>query len=125
VIFDASAILALLFEEPGAEVALQHLRAEPPAVSAVNMAEAVGKLVDLGVPLDSDAVPLQFVQAVVPFTAEQAAIAGRLRRETRSLGLSLGDRACLAAAIVTSQAIVTADRAWASLDVGPTIHLVR
>jgi PIN domain nuclease of toxin-antitoxin system len=62
---------------------------------------------------------------MVPFDEEQAFLAGSLAAHTHSLGLSLGDRACLALASGTGATAVTADRVWKSLDLGMKIQLVR
>ena len=62
---------------------------------------------------------------VVPFDARQAIIASDLRPSTRHLGLSLGDRACLALANSLGAPVMTADRAWAALDVGISITVIR
>jgi PIN domain nuclease of toxin-antitoxin system len=67
------------------------------------------------------ALPVEFVD----FDFALAAIAGRLRAATRSLGLSLGDRACLALAIERNCPVMTADRSWAKLNLGIPIQLVR
>lgn len=65
------------------------------------------------------------VQQAVDFTAEQAKIAGDLVAQTRSLGLSLGDRACVALGILLRAPIYTADKAWKKLNVGVRIHVIR
>ena len=62
---------------------------------------------------------------VVPFDEEQAYKAGLLRQTTRSQGLSLGDRACLALAHSLGLPAITADRAWSNLNVGVEVILVR
>ena len=117
---DSSAILALIKNEPGADVTASAL---PGAlISAVNITEVVSKLIDLG----SSMEPLDLALAeakveIVPFTETQARLAGELRRTTKSRGLSLGDRACLALARERGLTAVTADAAW----VGATDVAVR
>jgi len=96
------------------------------AGSAVNVAEVHTKLVSRGGDADEaweDA--LSAVGEVVPFTAEQARIAGGLVKQTRSLGLSLGDRACLALGIALKAPVYTTDRTWKNLNVGVRIHVIR
>jgi len=97
-VLDASALLAVMFGEPGAEPILEIL---PGAViGAVNLAEVVAKLQERGVPdaeIDRNIAELDL--PVIPFDAGQAMSAGKLRTRTRGLGLSLGDRACLALAM--------------------------
>jgi PIN domain nuclease of toxin-antitoxin system len=114
VVLDASALLALLQNEPGAEVVADLLPAG--AMSAINLSEVVAKLMDHGMPQDDarealDGLPID----IHPFDRDDAFAAGELRRVTRGAGLSLGDRACLALAMRLGVAAVTADRAWASL----------
>lgn len=117
IILDASAMLALLFDEPGAEVVRQHLEEGQAVIGSVNLAEVTARLLDRGL---SEAEADDACQAcrlgVLPFTHEQALLSGKLRPSTRSLGLSLGDRCCLALALTHPGATVaTSDRAWKSL----------
>ncbi|MEZ0498126.1 type II toxin-antitoxin system VapC family toxin [Sphingomonas sp. IW22] len=123
-VLDASALLCLLFGEPGADRA--EMRLTGALVSAVNYHEVLAKLTDHGV----DAAEAQMMLAeldidVVPVDRAQAEIGGKLRPETRDGGLSLGDRSCLALALCNSATAVTADRAWETLDVGVVVELVR
>jgi ribonuclease VapC len=124
VVLDASALLALLKEEPGSEVVAESIPGA--AISAVNLAEVVGKLVDAGMPESSarDAT-LGLGLEIHPFDAEAAFVTGGLRGKTREAGLSLGDRACLALAIQRSLPAITTDRSWKSLKVGVTVRIVR
>ncbi len=123
-VLDASAILSLLHREPGhAEVA--NLISES-AVSAVNLSEVASKLADRGLPPESvkaDLLALGF--EVVPFDESLALRAAALRPPTRRLGLSLGDRACLATAQARQAIAVTTDRSWSRLKVGTKIQVVR
>lgn len=112
---DASALLAFLFREPGHErVAL----ALPDCcMSTVNLSEVLGRFVRDG--RDASLVHRQLRASTivwVPFGAEAAAITAALIPATRPLGLSLGDRACLALALASGAAALTADRAWLELD---------
>lgn len=123
-VLDASAVIAAIQNEPGVD----HVRAliDRAAISAVNLAEVIAKLQDQGVE-DAliDLVMAELDLAVVPFDAPQAVIAGKLRRATKAQGLSLGDRACLAAAQTTGAIAVTADRAWVEIDTGVSVELIR
>ncbi len=95
-------------------------------ISAVNLAEIRTKLIDVGrLDRDSTAEALLSLLRIVPFTEQQAMVAAALRPATRHLGLSLGDRACLALAITLNTDVYTADRSWSGLDVGCKIHLIR
>ena len=125
IVLDSSVLLALLNREPGADSLTPELL-DAAAGSTVNLAEVQAKLVNEGV--NSDIAwnsTLSTVRELMPFTAEQAKIAGSLVPQTRSLGLSLGDRACLALGIALNAPIYTADRSWKSLKVGVRIHVIR
>jgi ribonuclease VapC len=124
VVLDASALLALMNGEPGADVVAA---AMPEAViGAVNLSEAVAKLTEAGIELaDAWSAATRIARQVIAFDLDQAREAAALRSATRALGLGFGDRACLALAIVRSAPILTADRQWAKLKVGPKVHLVR
>ena len=121
---DALALLALLGDEPGAESVIAAL---PRAIiSTVNLAEVVGRLADHGMPEPTiREVILGLGLDIRPFDEEPAWTAGRLRPTTRAAGLSLGDRACLATAKALSLPVLTADRAWARLEVGIEVRLIR
>jgi ribonuclease VapC len=124
-VFDASAVLAALNDEPGAATVLALLGEDDGVISAVNHAEVIAKLVDRQMPdADIDEVMNHLPLTVEPLTPVLARAAGLLRRQTRTLGLSLGDRCCLALGQARGATIVTADRAWAGLD-GFGIKLVR
>ncbi len=124
-VLDASAILAVLFEEPGAEKLTDEIM-ESAVVSAVNLAEVQSKLVKMGHPPEdawSDALLLETDPE--PFTADQAKIAGSLIAKTEKCGLSLGDRSCLALAIALKAPVYTTEQAWKNLKVGVPIHVIR
>jgi ribonuclease VapC len=126
-VLDASAVLAVIFGEAGADRVAGHL---PGArISAVNAAEVMTKLVDLGMPEGTvDAIFEGLQLTVLPFEMAHARASARLRTLTRAAGLSLGDRACLAVAGQLDAPAFTTDRAWSRLDgadVGVTIELLR
>jgi ribonuclease VapC len=125
VVLDASAMLAVLNHEPGSEKLTPEILSSA-AGSTVNLAEVHTKLVSRGGDPDEaweDA--LSAVHETVPFTAEQARIAGGLVTETRNFGLSLGDRACLALALALKAPVYTTDRMWKNLKLGIRIHVIR
>ena len=123
-VLDASALLALLQAEPGAaRVAAALPRA---AVSSVNLSEVVAKLADGGLPAEAVRASLAGLDLDVrPFDEGLAYEAGELRPATRAQNLSLGDRACFALARRLGAAALTADRAWAGVQVGVTVEVVR
>ena len=124
-VLDASALLALLFGEPGGETLTAGFMAES-AMSTVNIAEVQGNLVNRGI-LAQDAweESRAYLSKIEPFTPEQARVAGSLIQQTRSLGLSLGDRACLALGITLKSPVYTTDQAWKNLQIGCEIHVIR
>lgn len=132
VVLDASAIIALARDEPGADVVEAHLleasTGPPPVaiVSTVNLTEVVQALGEPPSPLidlgdegeDSLVVP-------TAYTADDALLAATMREQTRSAGLSLADRACLALGRRTGLRVITADQAWATVDVDVEVLLIR
>lgn len=126
VVVDASAVLAWIFDERGAEIVERVL---PTAVlSAVNLAEVLYCASDDGMDPTSLARDLViFGIQVVPFTQAEAAIVESLRARARQRGLrlSLADYCCLATAVRLDLPVVGADRAWRALDVGVEVRLLR
>ena len=111
VVFDSSAILAVLLSEPGAENVLPVL--EGGYLSTVNLIEVHSRMISLG----AETGPawervLDFQCQIVPLSEAQARVAAELFTETRPFGLSLGDRVCLALAIELQARVLTADRIW-------------
>ena len=125
-VVDASTALVILREEPGAESATRELTDGRKFMSAVNAVEVMTRLVDLGLTAANAVVSLESLQfTIVPFGVASAARATALRLETRSRGLSLGDRACLALAIELGHRVLTADRRWAELTLPVNVLLTR
>ncbi|WCM26054.1 type II toxin-antitoxin system VapC family toxin [Sphingomonas sp. QA11] len=123
-VLDASALLAVLLDEPGGDRVLPAL--QEAVMSAVNLSESVSRAIDRGfAALDALALVDRFRLTVSAFDRRQAELAAGLRLATRPRGLSLGDRACLALALDLDCPVLTADRAWAELDLGVDIRLIR
>lgn len=115
-VFDASAVLAFIFNEPGGDQAARLLDEGDAAIGAVNLAEVVARLVERGfAEIDVDAICAGLRLEVIPLTEPLAIASGKLRTSTRTLGLSLGDRCCLAVALAHDAEVVTADRSWEAL----------
>jgi PIN domain nuclease of toxin-antitoxin system len=123
-VLDASALLALLNAEPGADLVAAAL---PEAIiSAINLSEVVAKLADAGMPEAAIREALQSLRLdVMAFGDEQAYDAGLMRPATRSSGLSLGDRGCLSLARRLGLSALTADRGWEDLSIGAEVRMIR
>jgi PIN domain nuclease of toxin-antitoxin system len=122
-VWDASAVLALLQEEAGWEA----LAAEPPGiVGSVNLSEVVAKLADAGMPEEAIRSALSELSLDVRrLDEEQALRAGMLRPATRALGLSLGDRCCLALGAALGLPVLTTDRRWGDVEVEVGVRVAR
>lgn len=124
VVLDSSAFLAFSQGEPGAERVLHALHRS--VLSAVNLTEILTVLAREGLPAaEASSEVVRCVGEVAPHDAELAAGAAALAAANRRLGLSLGDCCCLALALRLRLPVLTADRAWADLDVGVRVELIR
>lgn len=127
-VLDASALLTYLFGEPGAVEVQKRLPGS--VMHTVNYAEVLSKLAERGVPPQDAEAQLQQsglaqVIRIDPGDPRDALEVARLRPLTRSAGVSLGDRYCLALAGRLGQPAATTDRAWATLSVGITVEVLR
>jgi PIN domain nuclease of toxin-antitoxin system len=96
------------------------------AISAVNWAEVVEKAISADVDDGSLRSIFEGLGAIVlPVDADQSEYAARLHKTTRGVGLSLADRICFALAASRNSPVMTADRAWAEVDVGVEVQLIR
>lgn len=124
-VLDASALLALLNEEPGSGDVSETIE-QGAIMGAVNMSEVVSKLSEFGVPGEIIHETLGNLGIhIVDFDQPLAFDAGMLRRKTVKAGLSFGDRACLALAIKLQLPCMTADQAWTKLDLPIEIKVIR
>lgn len=129
-VLDASALLAFLGAEPGGDTVSAAILLDT-AMSAVNWAEALSTLVDRGQDPQDVADSLEALGilgpklTVIPLIEEDAIRIAQLRPLTKPLGLSLGDRACLALGLRLGLPILTADSIWASLDLGVRVQAIR
>jgi PIN domain nuclease of toxin-antitoxin system len=125
-VLDASALLAWMEDELGADVVLEVLGSGSAVMSAVNWAEVLAKLVDRGVAEDDQRrIRGSLDLEIRPFDEESAYASAFLRPATRRLGLSSGDRACLSLALLEGVPALTADRAWAKIDVDVEVKVIR
>jgi PIN domain nuclease of toxin-antitoxin system len=129
-VLDASALIAYLNDEMGADLVEDALRRRS-AISSVNLAEVLSKLADTG---KNPEVVIENLKrsgllsgnlVVSPFSADDAVIIATLHRSTKAHGLSLGDRACLGLALRLQVPALTADRAWSRLRVAVKIEVIR
>lgn len=123
-VLDASAVLAVIFAEKGADVVIRRL---PGALlSTVNLAEIATRALDLGKPLEDTIREIRRLPLhVVPYDSEQSQITASLRAASKPLGLSLGDRACLALGMTRQASVMTGDRDWQKLNVGIEVIVFR
>jgi ribonuclease VapC len=123
-VLDSSAVLCLIAGEPGAETVAECLRNA--TISSVNYAEVVSKLIERGADEGETNLQLMGLElTVIDHTKERAFQTGALRAVTKSAGLSLGDRDCLALAREQKAIAVTTDKAWTKVNVGVEIRFVR
>jgi len=129
-VLDASALLAYLRDEPGAEAVADAI-AVGAAISTVNLAEVLSRAADRGgdptglIRQMTDQGLLDGAVSVEPFTTPDAIEVASLRVRTRDHGLSLGDRACVALAKRLTLPALTADTAWSRLDLGVELRQIR
>lgn len=123
-VLDASAVLALLNNEPGAAKVVAALSGA--SISAVNLAEVAAKLSDYGMTqADIENALGSLALRILPLDQAGAFASGALRRPTRGNRLSLGDRCCLALGQTLGETVLTADRAWTTLKLGITVSAIR
>ena len=125
VVFDASSILALLRDEPGADVVARHVG--DGLISAVNFQEVIKELLRRGVPMGASLDLLDALHLDIrPHGHQEAIAAAGLYLATKQYGSGLGDRTCMALAIAEGLPAITADQAWGKVEVaGLIIQLIR
>ncbi|CAN0082755.1 unnamed protein product [Phaeothamnion confervicola] len=124
IVLDASALIAFLLDEVGKERVRDRLKGS--CMSALNYSEVLSRFAKDGV--DIQALGQMIRRSgieIVPFAAKEALTAAELLISTAHLGLSLGDRACLALAQNRGLHALTADRIWTRLEVGIEIECIR
>ncbi len=123
-LLDASALLALIRNEPGCERVKAVL--DDSGIHSFNFAEVVRKMIAKGMPASELQTLLEELQLTVfeAFSRELAYAAARLAAQNLSLGLSLGDSVCMTVASGLGMAAVTADRRWSEVQ-GLDIELLQ
>jgi ribonuclease VapC len=123
-VLDASALLALILNEPGQDIVRSRTREA--CMSSVNATEVLTRCLEKGIPV-SEAEALLWGERIdiIDFDLSFARIAAELRAATKSFGFSLADRACIALALHRKATILTADRIWGKLDLGCSVTLIR
>ena len=112
-VLDASALLAWLQAEPGADA----VRLEGALINSVNWSEVLQKVEQKGVAVEGVREELEALGLKLQaFSLEEGQRAAALYAVTKAYGLSLGDRACLATALILDGVAVTAERAWSKLE---------
>jgi PIN domain nuclease of toxin-antitoxin system len=124
-VLDSSALLAVSKGERGAEFVIELINSQDCVISSVNMAEVATRLLDLGLPAhELQRAVTQFGVDVIDFNQEQALACAALRPATKSAGLSLGDRACMALAKLMDGVAVTADQAWQDVRISAGVKVL-
>ena len=124
-VLDASALIALFHQEPGSDKVAQAIE-DGAVISTVNLSEVASKLNELGTPEALIQTAINVLElTLVDFNAEFAYKVGFLRPLTKSAGLSLGDRACLALAQHLNLPVLTSDRVWRDLIPGVNVQMIR
>lgn len=129
-VLDASALMALLHDEDGAEAVVEAIAAGA-AISVVNLAEVLSKLADAGKDPHQARSELRGAEAeagalaIEPLTEADCVEVAHLRPETRDLGLSLADRSCLALAKRLNLPVLTADRTWTKVSIDLEVRQIR
>lgn len=112
-IFDTSALLAIINNEPGSEMAQAHVLGA--GMNTVNIAETVSYLVRNGYTDDTKIERIINFINPIPLDKELSIISGKMIIVTKHFGLSLGDRVCLATAKRLNIPVYTTDRQWLNI----------
>jgi ribonuclease VapC len=123
-VLDASALIAFLFQEPGADFVAPRIAGA--LMTAVNYSEVIARALEKRMPMsivEPELARLPLI--VVPFDATLARLTASLKAPTRAIGLSLADRACLALSLHKNLPVVTGDRDWLKAGLPVEIEMFR
>jgi PIN domain nuclease of toxin-antitoxin system len=124
VVLDASALIALLRSEPGAEVVARSITSA--IISAVNYSEVLKKAIERGAPLETAASRIEDLGiGIVSFDEGHAAISAALYPEGKPHGMSFADRACLALGVQRKLMVLTAEEKMALVNIAIKVRLIR
>lgn len=113
-VLDASAVIALLREERGADVIAEY--ADDALISAVTLQEVIKSLLVRGFkPAETRSLIASLALDVRAHGADDAWAAALLWDATKTKGSGLGDRTCIALAIAEGLPAITTDKAWSDL----------
>ena len=123
-VVDASALLAAIHNEKGGDIVEKNI--DRCIISAVNWSEVLQKLerADINTTQVESALKALGLE-VLDFTDKDAHFASKLWKSSKTLGLSLADRACLATGIRLNTKVITADKIWAKMELDIEIVLIR
>lgn len=124
VVLDASAVIAFLKSEPGAEIVAKHLQRS--CISTVNLLEVLEKSTRQKQSVDKVVRLLRGWQVeFAPFDEQQVHAATQIKLQVGNADVSLADRACLALGTVRRLPVLTSDRLWSKLKVGIEVIQIR
>ena len=125
IVFDSSALIALFAKENGYETVKQHMKGA--IISSINIAEVYKYSIEVQNLTENDCKNLVKLLGIkiIDFCEEQALITAKIIKKTRTFGLSLGDRACIALAMFKNYPILTCDKIWQKADLDVEILMAR
>ena len=124
IVFDSSALLALLNNEAGGEIVSSY-KAQA-IISTVNLAEVNTILLNMGMKVaEISNLGSAIVKEVIPFDLSQALHSASLKQANKSFGLSMGDCACISLAEIKGLPVLTADKIWKKANIKAEVILIR
>lgn len=125
IVFDSSALIALFAKEKGYECIKKHMK--DAIISSVNIAEVYKYCIDVQNLTEEDSRSLIKLSGIkiIEFCNEQALMTAKLINKTKQYGLSLGDRACIALAMLDKNPVLTCDKIWQKVDIGIEFKMAR